>query len=42
MSPESWTTGETHGYQFQITLVNNPAAQGLTGTETFTFEADNS
>jgi hypothetical protein len=41
-SPESWTTGETHGYQFQFTLANNPAAQGLTGTETFTFEADNS
>jgi hypothetical protein len=41
-SPESWTTGETHGYQFQVTLANNTAAQGLTGTETFTFEADNS
>ena len=40
-SPESWTTGETHGYQFQVTLANNTAAQGLTGTETFTFEADN-
>jgi hypothetical protein len=40
-SPETWTTGETHGYQFQVTLANNPAAQGLTGTETFTFEADN-
>lgn len=41
-SPESWTTGETHGYQFQVTLGTNTAAQGLTGTETFTFEADNS
>jgi hypothetical protein len=41
-SPESWNNGETHGYQFQITLANNPAAQGLTGTETFTFEADDS
>jgi hypothetical protein len=41
-SPESWTTGESHGYQFQVTLANNPAAQGLTGTETFTFEADDS
>jgi hypothetical protein len=40
-SPETWTTGETHGYQFQVTLLNNNAAQGLTGTETFTFEADN-
>ena len=41
-SPESWTTGEAHGYQFQVTLANNTAAQGLTGTETFIFEADNS
>jgi hypothetical protein len=41
-SPESWTTGETHGYQFQVTLGSNTAAQGLTGSETFTFEADNS
>jgi hypothetical protein len=40
-SPESWTNGEAHGYQFQVTLANNPAAQGLTGTETFIFEADN-
>jgi hypothetical protein len=40
-SPEGWNTGETHGYQFQVTLADNPAAQGLTGTETFTFEADN-
>jgi hypothetical protein len=39
-SPETWSTGESHGYQFQVTLANNPAAQGLTGTETFTFEAD--
>jgi hypothetical protein len=41
-SPENWTTGESHGYQFQITLQNNTAAQGLTGNETFVFEADNS
>jgi hypothetical protein len=41
-SPESWTTAEAHGYQFQVTLQTNTAAQGLTGTETFTFEADNS
>jgi hypothetical protein len=41
-SPESWTNGETHGYQFQVTLANNPAAQGLTGSETFIFEADDS
>ena len=41
-SPESWATGEAHGYEFQFTLANNTAAQGLTGTETFTFEADDS
>jgi hypothetical protein len=41
-SPESWGTSETHAYQFQFTLANNTAAQGLTGTETFTFEADDS
>jgi hypothetical protein len=41
-NPESWATSEAHAYQFQVTLANNPAAQGLTGTETFTFEADNS
>ena len=40
-SPESWTTGEVHGYQFQVTLGSNTAGQGLTGSETFTFEADN-
>jgi hypothetical protein len=41
-NPESWTANETHGYQLQVTLGTNTAAQGLTGTETFTFEADNS
>jgi hypothetical protein len=41
-SPESWTTGEVHGYQLQVTMGSNTAAQGLTGTETFTFQADNS
>jgi hypothetical protein len=40
-SPTTWTTGTTHGYQFQVTLGNSAAGQGLTGSETFTFEADN-
>jgi hypothetical protein len=40
-SPAAWTTGTTHGYQFQVTLGSNAAGQGLTGSETFTFEADN-
>jgi hypothetical protein len=41
-SPESWSTGEAHAYEFAFTLANNTAAQGLTGTETFIFEADDS
>jgi hypothetical protein len=40
-SPATWATGNTHGYQFQVTLGTNTAAQGLTGSQTFTFEADN-
>jgi hypothetical protein len=41
-SPASWTTGTYHGYEFQVTLGTSAAGQGLTGTQTFTFEADNS
>jgi hypothetical protein len=41
-SPATWSTNSSHGYQFQVTLQNNAAGQGLTGTETLTFEADNS
>jgi hypothetical protein len=40
-SPATWATGTSHGYQLQATLGSSTAAQGLTGTETFTFEADN-
>jgi hypothetical protein len=40
-SPATWSTNNTHGYQFQVTVQNNSAGQGLTGTQTFTFEADN-
>ena len=40
-SPAMWSTGTAHGYQLQVTLLSNAAGQGLTGTETFTFEADN-
>jgi hypothetical protein len=39
-SPATWTAQSTHGYQFQITVLSNAAAQGLNGQETFTFEAD--
>jgi hypothetical protein len=40
-SPAVWSTATTHGYQLQATLLSNAAGQGLTGTETFTFQADN-
>jgi hypothetical protein len=40
-SPATWATGNTHGYQFQVTVQSNAAGQGLTGSETFVFEADN-
>ncbi len=40
-SPATWTTNNSHGYQLQATLESNAAGQGLTGSETFTFEADN-
>jgi hypothetical protein len=40
-SPATWSTNTTHGYQLQVTVGNNAAGQGLTGSETFTFEADN-
>jgi hypothetical protein len=40
-SPATWNTSAVHGYQFQVTLQTNAAGQGLTGSESFTFEADN-
>jgi hypothetical protein len=40
-SPATWNTNAAHGYQFQVTVQSNNAGQGLTGSETFTFEADN-
>jgi hypothetical protein len=40
-SPATWNQNTAHGYQFQVTVQSNNAGQGLTGTETFTFEADN-
>lgn len=39
-SPATWNNQSTHGYQFQVTVLGNAAAQGLNGQETFTFEAD--
>ncbi len=40
-TPESWTNGEEHWYRFTITLQDTNAAQGLTGTAGFTWEARN-
>lgn len=40
-SPETWTTGESHVYRFVVTLSNTTAAQGLTQSADFTWEARN-
>ena len=40
-SPETWTTNESHVYKLQITLQDNPSAQGKTAPQTFTWEARN-
>ena len=37
----TWTTGEQHVYQLEVTLQPNLAAQGKTATQTFTWEARN-
>lgn len=38
-SPESWTMNEQHSYKLTLTLQNQNAAQGLTATAGFTWEA---
>jgi hypothetical protein len=40
-SPATWSNGTAHGYELQVTLQNNNAAQGLNATANFTWEADN-
>jgi hypothetical protein len=40
-SPESWTTGESHAYRFEVAVQNDVAAEGKTATQTFRFEAEN-
>ncbi len=37
-SPETWTTSEAHSYRLSITLANDPAAQGLLASASFTWE----
>ena len=40
-SPHTWIQNEAHSYKFVVSLNNNPAAQGLSSTATFTWEARN-
>jgi len=40
-SPEAWTNGENHVYEFVVTVADNNSAQGLNATQTFTWEARN-
>ena len=40
-SPETWTTGEAHVYKFVISMNNDTAAQGLSSTAAFSWEARN-
>ena len=40
-APETWTTSEVHSYRFTISLNNDPAAQGLSATASFVWEARN-
>lgn len=40
-TPESWTNDEQHSYRFTISLQNNNAAQGLSASGSFTWEARN-
>jgi len=40
-SPETWSTSEKHSYMFAVTLNADPAAQGLSGSATFLWEARN-
>ena len=39
-TPATWSPQATHSYQLQVTVLSDVRAQGLTGRETFTFEAD--
>jgi predicted ribosomally synthesized peptide with SipW-like signal peptide len=40
-SPETWSNPESHSYRFTITLQDVEAAQGLSGSASFTWEARN-
>jgi len=38
---EAWNTSEVHAYRFDVTVVDDPAAGGLTAGQAFTWEARN-
>lgn len=38
-SPESWTNPESHAYKVTVSVADDNAAQGLTASQTFTWEA---
>ncbi len=40
-APATWITSEAHAYRFVLTVQNNPAAQALSSTAAFTWEARN-
>jgi len=40
-SPATWSTSDAHSYKFVVTVQNNAAAQGLSSTASFTWEARN-
>jgi Camelysin metallo-endopeptidase len=40
-SPATWSTNSAHSYKFVVTVQNNAAAQGLSSTASFTWEARN-
>jgi hypothetical protein len=40
-APETWSQAEAHSYRFVVTLQDVNAAQGLTATASFTWEARN-
>lgn len=40
-SPATWTNPTAHSYRIAVSLANNAAAQGLSGSASFTWEARN-
>jgi hypothetical protein len=40
-TPETWSTNESHAYKFTVSLNDNVAAEGLTGSASFTWAAAN-